>query len=266
MGHALVGTLWMVGIAVVLTVPIGLVAAVYLDVTRSRPARFFRTVVEAMTALPSILAGLFIYASWILALGFQHSRAGRRPRPQRDDAPLHHPGRRPRPPPGARTTSARPSAALGRPGMAGRDCRWSSRRPARAWPPRSSWASPGPSARPPRCCSPPGTRSYINANPLHGPMVSLPLEALKLVQVGIPAYTDRAFGCASFLLLVVIVLFVVGPEDRRLGTGPSVRRGACAGSRRPRPATRPGSLRPDAAPPEQRRSAATAGSRIVERS
>ena len=57
------GPLWMVGIAVVLTVPIGLVAAVYLDMTRSRPARFFRTVVEAMTALPSILAGLFIYAS-----------------------------------------------------------------------------------------------------------------------------------------------------------------------------------------------------------
>ena len=53
--------------------PIGLVAAVYLDVTRSRPARFFRTVVEAMTALPSILAGLFIYASWILAFGFGRS-------------------------------------------------------------------------------------------------------------------------------------------------------------------------------------------------
>jgi hypothetical protein len=73
MGHALVGTLWMVGIAVILTVPIGLVAAVYLDVTRSRPARFFRTVVEAMTALPSILAGLFIYAAWILEFGFGRS-------------------------------------------------------------------------------------------------------------------------------------------------------------------------------------------------
>ena len=73
MGHALVGTVWMVGIAVILTVPVGLVAAVYLDVTRSRPARTFRTVVEAMTALPSILAGLFIYASWILAFGFGRS-------------------------------------------------------------------------------------------------------------------------------------------------------------------------------------------------
>ena len=73
MAHALVGTVWMVGIAVVLTVPLGLVAAVYLDMSRGRPARFFRTVVEAMTALPSILAGLFIYASWIIAFGFQRS-------------------------------------------------------------------------------------------------------------------------------------------------------------------------------------------------
>ncbi len=41
--------------------------------TRSRPARIFRTIVEAMTALPSILAGLFIYASWILTFGFERS-------------------------------------------------------------------------------------------------------------------------------------------------------------------------------------------------
>ena len=48
-------------------------AAVYLDMTRGRPSRFFRTVVEAMTALPSILAGLFIYAAWILDFGFGRS-------------------------------------------------------------------------------------------------------------------------------------------------------------------------------------------------
>jgi phosphate transport system permease protein len=45
-------------------------------------------------------------------------------------------------------------------------------------------------------------------------MVSLPLETLKLVQAGVPAYTSRAFGCASFLLLVVIVLFALA---RRIG-------------------------------------------------
>ena len=72
-GHAIVGTLWMIGIAVVPTVPLGLVAAVYLDMTRTAPSRAFRTMVESMTALPSILAGLFIYALWILTLGFQRA-------------------------------------------------------------------------------------------------------------------------------------------------------------------------------------------------
>ena len=118
MAHALVGTLWMVGIAVVLTVPLGLVAAVYLDMTRSHPARLFRTVVEAMTALPSILAGLFIYASWILAFGFRALRTGRGVRPQRDDAALHHQGGRPCPPTGPR----QPPRGVGRargPGLEG---------------------------------------------------------------------------------------------------------------------------------------------------
>jgi phosphate transport system permease protein len=34
-----------------------------------RFATVVRTVVEAMTALPSIVAGLFIYTVWLLALG-----------------------------------------------------------------------------------------------------------------------------------------------------------------------------------------------------
>ena len=36
-------------------------------------AKVVRTVVEAMTALPDILAGLFIYTFLIIALGFQRS-------------------------------------------------------------------------------------------------------------------------------------------------------------------------------------------------
>src|ERR1700730_9086170 len=63
--HAIVGPLWMISIALVLTVPLGLVAAVYLNEVGGRFARFVRTIVEAMTALPSIIAGLFIFATWI---------------------------------------------------------------------------------------------------------------------------------------------------------------------------------------------------------
>lgn len=72
--HAIVGTLLQTGIALVLTVPLGLICAVYLNEFRGRFAVVVRTVVTAMTALPSVVAGLFIFATWILVLG--HPRSG----------------------------------------------------------------------------------------------------------------------------------------------------------------------------------------------
>lgn len=71
--HAIVGTLVIISLAVLFTVPLGLVCAVYMNETRSRLSRTVRTVVDAMTALPSIVAGLFIFAFWVLILGFQRS-------------------------------------------------------------------------------------------------------------------------------------------------------------------------------------------------
>ena len=224
MGHALVGTLWMVGIAVVLTVPVGLVAAVYLDVTRSRPARFFRTVVEAMTALPSILAGLFIYAVVDPRLRLRPLGPGRGARPQRDDAALHHPGRRPRPPPGARQPARGRRPPSGRPGWRGEmQVVIPTARSGLATAVILGIARAIGEASPVLLTA--GFTSYINANPLNGPMVSLPLEALKLVQAGVPAYTTRAFGCASFLLVVVIVLFLVARKIGGWGPGHLSHRG-----------------------------------------
>jgi phosphate transport system permease protein len=72
-GHAIVGTLIIIGIAIAITVPLGLATAVFLNEVDNRFSRFVRTVVDAMTALPSILAGLFIFATWILILGFERS-------------------------------------------------------------------------------------------------------------------------------------------------------------------------------------------------
>jgi phosphate transport system permease protein len=71
--HAVVGTLIEITIALIITVPLGLAGAVYLNETRGPLARFVRTVVEAMTALPSVIAGLFILASAILTLGLVKS-------------------------------------------------------------------------------------------------------------------------------------------------------------------------------------------------
>ncbi len=71
--HAIVGTLVIITLCLIFTVPLGVMCAVFLNETRGRLTGFVRTVVTAMTALPSILAGLFIFATWILVLGKQRS-------------------------------------------------------------------------------------------------------------------------------------------------------------------------------------------------
>jgi hypothetical protein len=100
--HAAVGTLIMISIALAITVPLGLVCAVFLNEIPGALARLVRTIVEAMTALPSIVAGLFIYATAILILGLDRSGLAGSARAQRDDAADHHPGGRRGDPAGAR--------------------------------------------------------------------------------------------------------------------------------------------------------------------
>ena len=64
--HAIVGTLMQVGAALVITVPLGLFAAVFLNEIGGRFARPVRALVDAMSGVPSIVAGLFIYSVWIV--------------------------------------------------------------------------------------------------------------------------------------------------------------------------------------------------------
>ena len=65
---AVAGSLEMVGIAVLLSVPLGVATAVFLSEVGGRLARPVRMIVDAMSAIPSIVAGLFIYAAFIIAL------------------------------------------------------------------------------------------------------------------------------------------------------------------------------------------------------
>jgi phosphate transport system permease protein len=65
---AITGSLEMVGIATLLSVPLGVATAVFLSEVGGRLARPVRTIVDAMSAIPSIVAGLFIYAAFIIAL------------------------------------------------------------------------------------------------------------------------------------------------------------------------------------------------------
>ncbi|MET0523246.1 MAG: phosphate ABC transporter, permease protein PstA, partial [Nocardioides sp.] len=66
---AMVGTLEQVAISMLLSVPLGIATAVYLSEVRGSLARVVRTVVEAMSAVPTIVAGLFVYSMLILTLG-----------------------------------------------------------------------------------------------------------------------------------------------------------------------------------------------------
>ncbi len=72
--HAIIGTLEQISIALAITVPMGITAAVFLAELPGRLSRFVRMIVEAMTALPSVVAGLFIYATVVLGLSRLESR------------------------------------------------------------------------------------------------------------------------------------------------------------------------------------------------
>jgi phosphate transport system permease protein len=72
--HALVGSAIEVGIAVLVALPLGIGTAVYMSEVGGRAAKLVRTVVEAMTALPDILAGLFVYT--VLIIGLHWDRTG----------------------------------------------------------------------------------------------------------------------------------------------------------------------------------------------
>ena len=67
--HSIVGTLQQVLLAALLSVPSGLLVAIYLtEYGRGRLASLVRTVIDVMVGIPSIVAGLFIYAFWVLGL------------------------------------------------------------------------------------------------------------------------------------------------------------------------------------------------------
>jgi len=69
--HAIIGTLLITGAAAVISVPIGLLTAIYLVEydDNSRMASSIRFLVDVMTGIPSIVAGLFAYALFVLFFG-----------------------------------------------------------------------------------------------------------------------------------------------------------------------------------------------------
>ena len=205
--HAVVGTLIQITIALALTIPLGIGTAVFLNEIGGKFAKFVRTIADAMTALPSIVAGLFVLSAFI--------RTGVVPRSgfaaalaitvmmlpiviRASDVVLRL----------VANNLREASLALG----------------ASKW--KTVWHIVLPTARsglvtavilgtargigetsPVLLTS--GVSSVTNFNPFEGPMISLPLQVFDFVKSPEPTMIARGFGTAATLLLVVLVLFAL---------------------------------------------------------
>jgi phosphate transport system permease protein len=215
--HAIVGSLIQIGMALAITVPLGITTAVFLNEIGGRFARFVRTITDAMTALPSIVAGLFVYAAIIQLI--THQRSGFAASMaitvmmlpiviRASDVVLRLvPG-----------NLREASYALGA-------TRWS-----------TVWNVVLPTARsglvtavilgtargigetsPVLLTS--GITAVMNLNPFSGPMISLPLQVFDFVKSPEPNMVARGFGTAAVLLLLVLALFTVARAIGGRGPG-----------------------------------------------
>jgi phosphate transport system permease protein len=63
--HAIIGTFIMVVIALIVAMPIGILTAIYLTEIRGKFAAPIKFLVQAMSGVPSIVAGLFILSAYV---------------------------------------------------------------------------------------------------------------------------------------------------------------------------------------------------------
>ena len=205
--NAIVGSLIELGIAVAITLPLGVGTAVFMNEIGGRFAKVVRTVVEAMTALPSIVAGLFVYTVWIIALGFPRSGLA-----------------------GSLAIAVMMLPIIARAADVVLRVVPGSLREASLALGASRWATVRnvvlPTARPGLATalilgvargigetSPvlitSGIASFMVAKPFHGVMNSLPLSIFGGARSPEPLMIQRAFGTAGTLLILVLVLFIL---------------------------------------------------------
>ncbi|KXC05453.1 phosphate ABC transporter permease PstA [Microbacterium hominis] len=215
--HAIVGTLIQISIALVITIPLGITTAVFLNEVGGRFARFVRTISDAMTALPSIVAGLFIYAAVVTLV--THQRSGFAAALaisvmmlpiiiRASDVVLRL----------VPNNLREASYALG-------TTRW-----------RTVWNVVLPTSRsglvtavilgtargigetsPVLLTS--GVTAEMNVNPFTGPMISLPLQVFDFVKSPEPNMIARGFGTAAVLIILVLLLFVIARVIGGRGAG-----------------------------------------------
>jgi phosphate transport system permease protein len=71
--HAVIGTAYIVVFATLLSTPIGILTALYIVEVKGRFSGVVRFFVQAMSGVPSIVAGLFIFAVWMIQMGNAYS-------------------------------------------------------------------------------------------------------------------------------------------------------------------------------------------------
>ena len=204
--HAIVGSLIELSIAVSITIPLGIGCAVFMTEVGGKVSRIVRGVIEAMTALPSIVAGLFVYTVLIVDLHFPRSGLAAALALAVMGLPIQ-----------ARATDVvlrvvpgglrEASLALGA-------SRWQTVRrvvlptalPGLATGLILAMARMVGETSPVLLTS--GASTFFNANPVVNPMNSLPLFIFFSVRSGQPNPIARGFGAALVLLAIVLVLFV----------------------------------------------------------
>jgi phosphate transport system permease protein len=217
--HAIVGSMIELALALLVTLPLGIGTAVFMTEVGGRFAQVVRTVVEAMTALPSIVAGLFIYTVFIVTLHLPPSGLAASLAIGVMMLPIIARA--------ADVVLRVVPSGLREAGLALGSSRW-----------RVVWHVILPTARPGLATavilgvargvgetSPvlltSGASSFMVTNPTGGVMNSLPLYIFTTVRSGEPASITRAFGAATVLLFLVLLLFVIA---RVLARPPRTRR------------------------------------------
>ena len=205
--HAIVGSLIQISIALSITIPLGITTALFLNEVGGRFARFVRTISDAMTALPSIVAGLFVYAAIIQLITHQRSGFAAAMAITVMMLPI----------------VIRASDVVLRL-VAGNLREASYALGATRW--RTVWHVVLPTARsglvtavilgtargigetsPVLLTS--GVTAVMNLDPFSGPMISLPLQVFDFVKSPEPNMVARGFGTAAVLLLLVLTLFTI---------------------------------------------------------
>jgi phosphate transport system permease protein len=206
-GHAIVGTIEQAGIAALIGVPVAVLTAVFLNEVGGRLTRTVRVVVTAMSGVPAIVAGIFIYSIWIVGFGEGFSGFAAALALTVILLPLVTRG-------AEEVLKVVPdelreaSSALG----------------AHEW--RTVWSVVLPTARPgittavlmgiarvvgeaaPLLVTVLST-NILNANPFHGPQQALPLLTYNQIKLPLRSAIELGFTAALVLYLIVFVLFLL---------------------------------------------------------